>query len=448
MPSPMPETVLTPLPDPDPGGTVVLHPDSFTKWSAMFAAHPHATDYLLAAGDYRPWGTYVFSDQAGDRAGRPAVIRYFDDPSPHPVRRLESQALIAGFQFRGPATRSWILHGLTFREPSIHLTIAHGASDITIDYCLVEDYEGYGVRVRSSAVCVQRCVVRNSVQTWNPADSSMRDTVGIQAGNAGQNAVVTGVRLLRNEIYNVGDGIQIGMNATEPVDAALSPVEVTIDGNDIYLEPTRYLDGDLTWDENALDIKAGSDSTQTVVTNNRMWGYRRNKGRTAAGELLVINDCARNVLIQDNIFGDAPRGMKDENWDRRFGLSVDLPRYIVVRHNQWHDIVDRASSDRGAVTKPVTADVVFNDNVVARCDFLADEAPQGGYRGAGPHYRHNTFVDVAEIQRPPAAPLPPARLRLTPDDGNLVVTAPAGYALYQRRQWTGPELAASASPIV
>lgn len=101
-------------------------------------------------------------------------------------------------------------------------------------------------------------------------------TVGIQVGNI--RADVLGIKILDNEIYNVGDGIQLtdGPEATRPV-------EVLIDGNDIYLEPSRYVgQSNTTWDENAIDLKAGSDVPEsTVIRGNRMWGFRRNAAPTA-----------------------------------------------------------------------------------------------------------------------------------------------------------------------
>jgi hypothetical protein len=65
---------------------------------------------------------------------------------------------------------------------------------------------------------------------------------------------------------------------------------VLIEGNDIYLEPSRYIgDSNLSWDENAIDIKVGSDRPEsTIVRTNRMWGFRRQKGSGAQGELLVV----------------------------------------------------------------------------------------------------------------------------------------------------------------
>ncbi len=85
-------------------------------------------------------------------------------------------------------------------------------------------------------------------------------------------------------------------------------------GNDIYLEPSRYIpDTGTTWDENAIDLKAGSDTPEsTVIRKNRMWGFRRNaaaKGKSR-GELLVLQAYSRNVVVEDNIMGDAPIGTK------------------------------------------------------------------------------------------------------------------------------------------
>ena len=257
---------------------------------------------------------------------------------------------------------------------------------------------------------------------------------------------VVGIRILDNEIYNVGDGIQITPNDDHP----LSPIEVLIEGNDMYLEPSRY-DGDTntTLDENAIDVKAGSDRPEsTLIRHNRMWGMRRS-ARTppeSQGELLVLQGYCRNAVIEGNILGDAPRGMKDEVWpDGGPGIDVRKTRDIVIRNNEFYAIRDYAAADRGAITKPMTSCLRFLGNHFARSSFLVDVGPSQ-YGSPPPEFTGNVRVYVGEIQRK-AEPGEPAGAQLPFDEAlNPPVTARFGTENYERKRWTGPEFAQGAVP--
>jgi hypothetical protein len=145
------------------------------------------------------------------------------------------------------------------------------------------------------------------------------------------------------------------------------------------------------------------------------------------------------------VMGDAPRGMKDENWFTDRGDSLDTPRNIVMRGNQFHDIRDYAPLDNGAVTKPITGSFSFVDNHIARCDYLADVGPSE-YHDPDPDYTGNTLVEVGAVQRP-SDPASPQTAELPFDPGeNMSATAPHGYDTYQRKRWTGPEFAVGAVP--
>src|SRR5690242_1768233 len=44
---------------------VVLNPQMFSNWAAMFKAHPNKLDYLLAPGDYSSWGPLSLLNRSG-----------------------------------------------------------------------------------------------------------------------------------------------------------------------------------------------------------------------------------------------------------------------------------------------------------------------------------------------------------------------------------------------
>jgi hypothetical protein len=138
--------------------------------------------------------------------------------------------------------------------------------------------------------------------------------------------------------------------------------------------------------------------------------------------------------------GDAPWGMKDENWPS--GFDANKPRHIVFRNNQFYEIHDYSELDKGAITKPITSEIKFIGNYFSRSDFIADKTPPGGYRGTGPDYTGNTRIEVGHIQRdePQTPPVP------YDETVNAIATAPFGYDTYERKRWTGPELAMGAIP--
>lgn len=464
---------LDPVPATDLGNEVVLKDDApYASWTDMFEASENAgkLDFLLMPGDYRKWGVLEFKFKPGNpelpktlRYSNPGVddtlhpvLRPVPDPLPDPPFHVTNAALVDSLRFEGSNTKNWFVQGLTVIRPIQNNVILGGAGNIRVDFCLIDHPGQYGFRIRGSDCTIQRCVIR---EAFAMNQQEVVDSVGIQVKQLPDTEVVR-VKILDNEIYNCGDDVQI-TGVPEPGSA----VEVLIEGNDLYLEKSRYIkEGDLdtntTWYENAIDIKVGSPRPEsTIVRNNRMWGFRRRPEKGSLGEIFVVNRLCRNAVIERNIMGDAPWGMKDENWPadvENWPAEVEdlnTPRSIVFRNNQFYEIRDRAILDDGAITKPITSDIRFIRNYFARSDFLADIGPVDppGYRGVGPKkgpkYIRNILVEVDEIQRQKDPPGPPPTATLPFDPTlNDFATAPDGFESYQRKRWTGPEFAKGAIP--
>ena len=261
---------LVHVPPIDPSHALNVGPSSFENWDQMFGTDG-ILDFLLGPHDYRMLGPLVFPNGLGGTKDRPKTVRYHEPGAAfeHVVRR-SGQALVDCLRFEKPGTANWLVQGLTVTEPSKASTIQAGARQVTVDGCLIDRPGMYAIRIRDANDCtIQRCVIRDS-RPAPDGEGGFHDTVGIYVGNTRYPA--SGIQILDNEIYNVGDGIQ----TNDYVDAPFTDVAVTIDGNDLYLQPSRYIEGtNTTWDENAIDLKAGaSEPESTWIKHNRMWGYR------------------------------------------------------------------------------------------------------------------------------------------------------------------------------
>lgn len=305
------------IPDVDLPNAVILTPASYASWAACFAANPLKLDFLLSPGDYTAWGPIDTYNRVFGTAMRFKTIRYYNpgvDDDVHPVNRL-NQARVAGVKITGPSSQYLVVQGLQIKNGIVNSGASLEAQWIIFDHMLVEECEIYGLRMNAVQNCsVQRSVLRNMVALAEPGDS-----VGVQFKNVDGLAFDTIDNFLLDcEIYNCGDSYGF----TEAV-TLYQPIEVVVDGNDFYIEASEYVNaagtpdvnGTRTWRENALDIKAGSSRTgKNPITNNRMWGFRRNAAPTALGEAMVFQKYARGFDVEDNVIDDCPRGMKDENW--------------------------------------------------------------------------------------------------------------------------------------
>jgi hypothetical protein len=427
----------------------------FGSWLDVLDAHDEVLDFLLEPGDYTDWGR--LTPRAGGSQSRPRTIRYYgggSESARHPVKRSPgAQARIDSFLFEDEGVQDWLLHGLWIHSPSLNCSIQRGAGNITVDFCLIEYAFKYSVRIRDTANCtIQRCVIREAhnikpaEETDDPEESDeIDDSSGVQIGSRKRG--VSGIRILDNEIYNVGDGIQLTHSPDDP----LLPIEAVIEGNDLYLESSRYLESppNTTLDENAIDLKAGADApSSTVIRRNRMWGMRFNAkpDRSAAGEIIALHKYCRNVLIEDNIMGDAPRCVSDIRWPASQDIDPRKSRHVVFCNNQVYEIRDFAAEDVGAIARPVTSGFVFSGNHFARSTFMADVTPPSGYEGV-PVFVGNVLLQVHCIQRKDASNAcaePSVEYDLALN--SRIRFARRGFDTYQRKRWTGPEFAKGAKP--
>lgn len=299
------------------GTALVITPTTYPSWTAVWAALGAKDLYLTTApdGDYTPLGPMLVTNMPGGTGERPQVIRAYNLlESGHPCKRT-AQARIDGFKFSGTSSH-WMLHGIHVDGTTLNSGVFDGATGNTIDFCLIENSEVYGIRVLSA---IDTTVQRNVIRNIQPSGSG-GDSVGIQwRCTDSYNGDCLGNRELDNEIYNCGD--QFAMTAAP---SGWREVELYASGSDYYVTSDKYIgDTNTTLTENAFDIKCGAYGAEsTTIEDFRAWGFRRNATPTALGEAMVFQKYARNFLVQRGIIDDCPRGMKDENWPTANAVDV------------------------------------------------------------------------------------------------------------------------------
>ncbi len=427
---------LSPSPYNDPvyelssvANAVQLSPADFPDWDAMFSAHPDALDYLLTPGDYRSWGRLQRQDLSipGGTAERRRTIRYFDptdDNTVHPVRRIDNNEVIIDDSDIWAGSHV-IFHGLTFRPTAnTQTTVAlrPGATDITIDQCLFENYFTSGVTIYGSRNTLQRSVMRDAKITAG------RDTYGVmttlQQGNEN-----VGSRVIDCEVYNHVD--QIAATVSSQPGTALDELrDCVVDGNDFY-NTREYIDvGDSM--ENLLDYKTGTNSPRkNLITNNRFWGLAASGGGSGgSNHSIVFHRAARGWVVADNIIGEntsADAAIFESVWHLDDVPFQDL--YRERRINYCKNIIYQHSRALG-----VSLDGYAISNTLIDCKHLLFRAPDGGRKCPTPAEVIDTRMTAVDTIEDPDTTFPLETYR---HHNNTV--APPVSIQYQRKRWTGPE---------
>jgi hypothetical protein len=166
---------------------------------------------------------------------------------------------------------------------------------------------------------------------------------------------VLDTHFLNNEVYNCSDGLQLvsRRNPIEGVTGQDNYSGTIIDNNDFYLTNAYWSnckgqqsnDGQCSFAENAIDIKAGAADSKkpVVISNNRMWGWnktdndcldnKRCSGLDSQGSAISIHFYgAKNITINNNII-----------WQSNRGVSItNEASNIILKHNILHNTFERA----------------------------------------------------------------------------------------------------------
>jgi len=357
---------------------LVVRPNMpYGSWRSLLFKNKNIRYFLITPGNYQKWGD--LRPQFSGTAKEPYIFRYYDPASTTPYKPLHpvklkaqgKEAVLERFNFW--EVSHWVLHGLSFRGQAevkkgkrggLYNCLRNESNHNIVDYCLLEKVLwGNGIRINNSSYnSVQRCVIRDKIEGFTG------DNIGISVHASVGKASVNNL-ILDNEIYNMTDAVQlvyqVNMGRNAPVTGEVPGT--IVDNNDMYITKELYRNKDgqeLACAENGIDIKVGTSSSEDKdkvrITNNRIWGYRAtdqtcsgNSNGTAIG--LHMN--ARNILIENNIIFDVPRGIGIAGKDEK--LPGTYVGENIVRNNIIYNINSTAFNSGYAF-------VVYSDNVFAQ----------------------------------------------------------------------------------
>jgi hypothetical protein len=416
--------------------------------------------FCVDPGDYRRQGMLVLS--ASGTESRRRFLRFnAPDPLPVAVRRPE-RAVFESIRIHGSW---WVIQGLTIqpRDPATDGFVSiQGGDRNVLDGNLVDgSMQPNEGRQRAILIAslqndpatwnfVQRNVIRSGNRSRLPVDySAVAVSVSVYPG--GNNDFN---RILDNEIYDWGDGVQLAGGSD--CNYVARPRGTLIDGNDIYVTAAKRVDcadgtpdpdGQCSCSENGIDVKPDPGthaSFWTRITNNRLWGFRPTGATTCGGSgsngqaINAGNQCPGHVLVASNVIGDST-----------VGIAVRGPKWTIVG-NLFHDIRRSSVPAAGGIAiLPLSGatglQIQFNtvvgvdgayddasDDTDTRCTVVVGNLAvkgEGSRRGSNHSTRYNFLYDS------PPANFAGATNQTFADPGQ---SRNEKYCFWRRR-WTHPE---------
>ena len=263
---------------------------------------PRYEVFCVAPGVYTYKDIGVVSLKRSGTEKRPRYLRWYDPEHPHDVDThvvnipLEKQAVIPQFRL---AADYWVIDRIVMRGGRRQNTLESGASHNVLNRILIE--EGTATLLlqffESSHNVLQHSVLRNTIAIPG------RDSYVIYFHKS------EGERIVDNEIYNFGDGIQ---------QSPLSRNNHVVSGNEMYITDALYTDckgkrdrkGPCMCSEGMALALKGVDRPGTTfrIENNLIYGLRRHDdfcmGSGTPGVAIDLGsggNVTRNVIIRNNV---------------------------------------------------------------------------------------------------------------------------------------------------
>ena len=263
---------------------------------------PRYTVFCVAPGLYTCKDIGVVNLKQSGTAKRPRYLRWYDPESPNDIDTHvvnippDKQAVIPQFRLMADY---WVIDRIVMRGGRQQNTLENESSHNVLNRILIE--EGTATLLlqffESSHNVLQHSVLRNTIAIPG------KDSYVIYFHNS------EGERIVDNEIYNFGDGIQ---------QSPLSRNNHVVYGNEMYITDVLYTDckgkrdrkGQCMCSEGmALALKSvDRPGTTFRIENNLIYGLRRHDdfcmGSGTPGVAIDLGsggNVTRNVIIKDNV---------------------------------------------------------------------------------------------------------------------------------------------------
>ena len=337
------------LPDPGACDVVITQANAATTLAQLNDAAKRV--FCVDPGDYRSFGSILLT-ASGTQSSR-RFLRFNAPPGTDQKAIYRTwQAIFESFDLLQASW--WVIQGIVV-EPldpgTVWLMQIQGGDHNVLDGNLVDASQQWN---ETRHVGISIASWRSDPATYNSVQANV-----VRGGNRSRRAVdYTGIRVsvsiysganndfnkvLDNEIYDWGDGIQL--NGDTDCSNPGRPRGTLIDGNDIYITSAKRVDcstgspdpnGECSCSENGIDLKVdpGSEARYwTRITHNRLWGFRPTLttgscgGSGSNGQAITPgNECAGHVLIANNVILDATTGVviRGPRWTVVGNLLADI----------------------------------------------------------------------------------------------------------------------------
>ncbi|MCB1756397.1 MAG: hypothetical protein KDJ38_12800 [Gammaproteobacteria bacterium] len=395
----------------DPANPEVLFISDATGWQQI-----NSLDYRIFCvkpGRYNDLGTIRLSASGSETSPR-VILLDSTQSTEHPAALAErEQAILESLSFDNAS--HWIVSRLSILDTpsdSTAVVFNSGSSFNTLDQMRIERfYYGLDIHNRANANTIQLSLVGN-INVRRGSDTVCIGLLGYRSQP--ESIEIVNTRIINNEIYNCNDGIQTIINPDIRYSVDFSGL--IIDANDIYLTPAMYTDcaggrnptGNCACAENAIDLKAGTDNTNSPVriTNNRLWGMRKTDvqcgGSGSWGAALVGSFNTRNALIADNVIFDSARGISFSTGPSDLTVSGNLIHGInSTRDNEGLALSTTADTRRLSFLRNTIVDagswlVLQASDSQVECNVLIDSGAARGVVRSGTVVDRNSYFNTPE----------------------------------------------------
>ncbi len=177
---------------------------------------------------------------------------------------------------------------------------------------------------------LQNSRIANQILSSRKSD---RIATGIVSAGV-DNCQIHNTKFILNEISNTLDAIQL----TEVNVEAANYEGTIIDGNRMWITTDLYMtakgsdggvsdvNGLYSYSENALDFKGGSSNSDNpiTVTNNIMWGWRKNASDGDPGSSTTVHHTINNFIYEHNIMFDSYTALANISPSNTFSFKHNI----------------------------------------------------------------------------------------------------------------------------